>query len=75
MTSDQSQVIRVSAGLMADGAFHGAALILVNATLMAQREAAQVRDLPQSPAFGRRGQPAPHPAPANDHQLPASDTA
>lgn len=73
--TDKSQVIATVGDLLAVGAKAGAARILFNASLIAQREAAEVKHLSQRPAFGRRVKPTEHPHAANDHALPSSDTA
>ena len=74
MATDQTQVLATIGDLLAVGARRGAAQILFNAALIAQREAAEVRDLSQRPAFGRRVKAAPEPHAANDHE-PTSNTA
>ena len=73
MATDQTQVLGLVGNLLSIGARRGAAQVLRNANLIAQREAAEVRDLSQSPVFGRR-EAAPDPHPLNDNHSPASST-
>lgn len=70
--ADDPQV--VASRLQALGCRRGAFLLLLNAA--AQREAAQVRDLPQAPRSRRRvvAQPQPH-APNDNHPATPSETA
>lgn len=73
--ADYAQVISASHRLHAMGARLGAATVLFNAALAAQREAAKASHLPERPAFGRRVKPAEHLNPANDHQTPSTAPA
>lgn len=66
MATDQSQVLGLVGDLLAAGARRGAAQVLFNANLIAQREAAEVRDLSQRAVFGRRVKAQPQPHAAND---------
>lgn len=61
---DQTQVLALIDGLLRSGCVLGAQTVASNA--LAQVYAAEVRDLLQRPAFGRRVQSVPNPAPAND---------
>lgn len=70
--TDKSQVIATVGDLLAVGAKAGAARILFNASLIAQREAAEGRDLAQVSGLI---QPAPDFHPANDHGPSPSKTA
>ena len=74
MATDKTEVLATVGDLLSVGARLGATQVLYHANLIAQREAAEVRDLPQSPAFGRRLKAAPEPHAANDHE-PTSNTA
>lgn len=65
--ADYAQVIATAHRLHSSGGRLGVATILFNASLAAQREAAEARDLPERPAFGRRVQPTENLNPANDH--------
>jgi len=66
VTPDRIQMLAVVNDLLAVGAHRGAALIRFYATMIAQRETAEVRDLPERP-FGRRVKAKPNPDAANDH--------
>ena len=69
---DQTQVLTLIDGLLRSGCVLGARQVASNA--LAQAEAAEMRDLLQRPAFGRRVKPAPHPHAANDHQPTTSQS-
>ena len=69
--TDQPEMIAAAGRLVRLHAFRGAARVLFNAAV--QRQAAEVTDLSQRPAFGRRVKPTEHPAAANDHALPSSE--
>lgn len=62
---DQTQVLALIDGLLCSGCVLGAQTVASNA--LAQIYAAEVRDLLQRPAFGRRVKTVPKPDAANDH--------
>lgn len=72
MTSDQTDLLALIDGLLRSGCVLGAQKVASNA--LAQIYAAEVRDLLQRPAFGRRVEPKPHPHAANDHQPTTSQS-
>ena len=72
--ADYAQVIATAHRLHSSGGRLGVATILFNASLAAQREAAEARDLPERPAFGRRLKTAEKLDPANENH-PDTSTA